>query len=92
MPRSLFAASLLISLAPPASAEQIILCGWDTVFIVDTAKDKTEKVWTWTAKQCEQLPAAMRGEFATTDDCKPVDGGSRLLISSSSGGACHTWR
>ena len=33
-----------------------------------------------------QLPEAMRGTFATTDDCKPVDGGSRVLVSSSSGG------
>lgn len=89
MPRSpLLSIALLISLAPPANAELIVLCGWDTVFVVDTtaANEKLEKVWSWQAKQCEQLPGAMRGAFATTDDCKPVDGGSRILISSSSGG------
>ncbi len=80
--------ALLIFVAPPAKAEPIILCGWDTVFVVDTSttNTKVEPIWTWTAKQCQQLPEAMRGTFATTDDCKPVDGGSRILISSSSGG------
>jgi hypothetical protein len=87
MPRNLLLAAALLSfVAPSAQAETIILCGGDTVFILDTAKDKTKPIWTWQAKQCEQLPEAMRGTFATTDDCKPVDGGSRILISSSSGG------
>jgi hypothetical protein len=83
-----FAAALLIFLATSAQAEPILLCGWDTVFVVDTAaaQDKMERLWTWNAKQCEQIPEAMRASFATTDDCKPVDGGSRILISSSSGG------
>jgi hypothetical protein len=83
-----FAAAVLVLLATSAQAEPIILCGWDTVFVVDTAaaRDKTEPLWTWNAKQCEQIPEAMRASFATTDDCKPVDGGSRILISSSSGG------
>lgn len=82
------AIALAIFHTPPAPAEPIILCGWDTVFVVDTstANTKTKPIWTWTDKKCEQLPEAMRGTFATTDDCKPVDGGSRILISSSSGG------
>lgn len=79
-------AVLLVCLAPAARAEPMILCGDNTVFVVDTAQDTIEKVWTWKAKQCEQLPAVMRGTFATTDDCKPVDGGCRILVSSSSGG------
>ena len=82
------AAALLSFLTTPAQAEPIILCGGDTVFVVDTAtaKDNIEHAWSWKAIQCEQLPTAMRGTFATTDDCKPVDGGSKILISSSSGG------
>ena len=46
MPRSLLPTiALLISLVPPANAEQITLCGWDTVFVVDTTagKEKIEK-------------------------------------------------
>ena len=80
------ATALAICFASTAAAEPIILCGWDTVFILDTADDRSEPIWTWNAKQCEQLPEALRRTFATTDDCKPVDGGSKILISSSSGG------
>jgi hypothetical protein len=86
MPRPLPVIALLVLLASFANAEPIILCGWDTVFVVDTSTTNTKPIWTWTAKRCEQLPEPMRGTFATTDDCKPVDGGSRILISSSSGG------
>ncbi|HPM84724.1 MAG TPA: hypothetical protein PLF81_28660 [Candidatus Anammoximicrobium sp.] len=67
----LLAAALLIFLTPSAQAEPLMLCGDDTVFVVDTARDKIEKVWTWKAIECAQLPEAMRGTFATTDDCKP---------------------
>lgn len=59
--------ALLIFLAPSAEAEPIILCGDDTVFVVDTAQDKIEKAWNWKAKQCAQLPEAMRSTFATTE-------------------------
>jgi hypothetical protein len=72
-----------------ANAEPLLVCGAETVFTVETAtaaKGKVEKSWTWDAKQCRQLPEAMRRTFVTTDDCKPVDGGSKVLISSSSGG------
>jgi hypothetical protein len=72
-----------------AKAEPLLLCGAETVFVVETATAATgnvEKSWTWDAKQCQQLPAAVRGSFATTDDCKPADGGRRILVSSSSGG------
>jgi hypothetical protein len=89
MPRRFFpAAALAIVLASTAHAEQIILCGWDTVFIVDTpgTSTDTKPIWTWNAKRCEQIPESLRRIFATTDDCKPVDGGSKILISSSSGG------
>ena len=83
------AAALAICFIPSAKSESILLCGADTVFVVDTAtatNAKIEKTWSWNAKQCDQLPEAVRRTFATTDDCKPVDRGSRILISSSSGG------
>jgi hypothetical protein len=81
--------ALAMLCARSANAESVILCGADTVFVVKTEAitgGKTAKAWSWNAKQCEQLPEAVRRTFATTDDCKPVDGGSRILISSSSGG------
>lgn len=70
-------------------AEQLVLCGWDEVFLLDVAdaeKGKVEKLWTWRAADRKDLPEALRGSFRTTDDCKAVDGGGKILISSSSGG------
>ena len=83
------AIALAIFLVPSVRAEPILLCGADTVFLIDTAtatKGMIEKTWSWNAKQCEQLPQEMRGTFKTTDDCKPLDGGAKVLITSSSGG------
>ena len=80
---------LAITLLPTAKAESLLVCGADTVFVIETAtaaKGKLEKTWSWNAKQCDQIPEALRRTFATTDDCKPVDGGTKVLISSSSGG------
>jgi hypothetical protein len=83
------ATALAVFFIPSAKGEPILLCGADTVFLLETAnaaKGKIDKLWTWNAKQCKQLPETMRNTFRSTDDCKPVDGGARVLISSSSGG------
>lgn len=90
MSRTLLLATVLANfLAPCAKGESVLLCGADTVFLLEAAdatKGKIEKRWTWNAKQCSQLPEAMRNTFRSTDDCKPVDGGTKILVSSSSGG------
>lgn len=88
MIRRLFLAAALLPFfsVPAHGTEPIVLCGDDTVFVLDTDAEQPEVVWSWKAKECQQLPAAMRGTFATTDDCKPVDGGTRILVSSSSCG------
>ena len=82
------ASLLAIFLASSVNGESLLLCGADTVFELKTSQGKFEKTktWSWNAKQCRQLPENMRGLFATTDDCKPIAGGSRILISSSSSG------
>jgi hypothetical protein len=62
----------------------------DEVFVIDAAaaeKGTFEKLWSWRAKDREELPLTIRKSFGTTDECKPVDDGKRILISSS-GGAC----
>ncbi len=72
-----------------ARAEPLVLCGWDEVFILDLSdaeKGKVDKLWSWRARDRKELPDAIRGSFGTTDDCKPVDGGAKVLISSSGGG------
>ena len=43
------------------------------------------KVWSWRAADSPEIAADLRPLFRTTDDCKPIDGGRRILISSSGG-------
>lgn len=85
---SLLAAIALAPAAPPASPNsgELIVCGWDEVFILDMNSQPPAKVWSWKAASRPELPEAMRTKFNTTDDCKPVDGGRRILITSSGGG------
>jgi len=65
--------------------EELILCGDKEVFILDF-KAGAKKVWSWLAADHPEIPEAIRKQFGTTDDCKPVNGGSRILITSSGGG------
>ena len=72
-----------------ASGEaELVVCGWDEVFILALGDGPTpahRKVWSWRAADSPQIPADMRTLFRTTDDCKPVEGGRRILVSSSGG-------
>lgn len=76
---------LLLSL-PVVAGDRLIVCGGPEVFQIDPALESPEKVWSWRAKDCAELPADIINTFNTTDDCKVIDGGKRLLISSSGGG------
>lgn len=68
------------------SKEEIVLCGGNEVFIMDLAHPTgPEKVWSWKAVDRPELPEALQKKFGTTDDCKPVNGGREILISSSGG-------
>jgi hypothetical protein len=67
---------------------ELIVCGWDEVFILALGDGPTpahRKVWSWRAADSPGIPADMHALFRTTDDCKPIDGGRRILISSSGG-------
>ena len=97
MTRILFCSTLGLAtlLAATAKSEPLVLCGWDEVFLLessDAAKGKGEKLWSWRAADWQELPETMRGTFRTTDDCKPIDGGSKILMSSSSGGCAMVER
>jgi hypothetical protein len=86
---SAFLMVVALALAACARAEPLLVCGADEVFLLETATAKrgtVKKLWTWRAKEHRELPEALRGSFDTTDDCKPVEDGSRVLISSSGGG------
>ena len=77
--------------APTQPAQQeteLILCGWDEVFILSLGGGSTpthRKVWSWRVADSPEIPAELHAAFRTTDDCKPVDGGRRILVSSSGG-------
>lgn len=90
--KSLLLLALLASAhanAAEAVPNSLLLCGMGEVFMIDAAateKGTFKKLWSWRAKDRQDLPEAQRGRFGTTDDCKPVDGGRKVLISSSSSG------
>ena len=67
---------------------ELVVCGWDEVFILavgDGSNPTYRKAWSWHAADSPEIPADMRALFRTTDDCKPVDNGRKILISSSAG-------
>ena len=75
--------------AGSAGGEELILCGWDEVFILELSgptDSLPRKVWSWKAVSCPGLPDSMKSRFGTTDDCKPVEGGRQILITSSENG------
>ncbi|MFC1563085.1 DUF6528 family protein [candidate division KSB1 bacterium] len=74
---------------PIQKADELIICGWDEVFIIGVSQEQNgspKKLWSWKAEDRQELPEHMRSKFKTTDDCKPVYGLSKVLITSSSGG------
>ncbi len=85
--RRLLLASFALTPALAADQPRLLICGWDEVFaIAPFAANPTQKLWSWKAAGRSDLPAEYHDKFRTTDDCKPVDGGRRVLITSSSNG------
>lgn len=70
-----------------AGDRELIVCGWDEVFILDASDPGAEphKIWSWRAADRPELPSSYRGKFLATDECKPV-AGNRILITASSDG------
>lgn len=66
--------------------ELILSCGWDQISMTDISKEVPLKVWSWTAEGSDGLPGFMRNKFLTTDDCKPINNGKQILVTSSGGG------
>jgi len=72
----------------PEPGKELVLCGADEVFVVSLRRGfglSARKVWSWRAAECAEIPEPLKRCFQSTDDCKPVDGGRSILISSSSG-------
>lgn len=68
------------------AADLITICGADEIYQIDPKASPVTKLWSWRAKARPEIPEALKGSFATTDECKPVDGGKRMLVCSSGGG------
>ena len=72
----------------------LVVCGDSKIHLVDCALSSGTTphiVWTWDAHLIQDLPEEFRErKFNSIDDVKAVRGGSRLLISSSSG-AVAVW-
>ena len=67
----------------------ILVCGDSKVLLVDYAKSKDsipEIIWNWDAHLAQDLPEEYRSrKFNSVDDCKAVNNGEQILVSSSSG-------
>lgn len=81
----IFATTILLCGSSVQPSRELIVCGWDEVFILDMNAQPPAKIWSWKAADRPELPEPMREKFRTTDDCKPVEGG-RILITSSTDG------
>jgi len=77
---------MLIVQADEARCEELCVCGWDEVFVLELSGRSPQKSWSWRATGRPELPEEFRELFGTTDECKPLEGGRKLLISSSGGG------
>lgn len=71
-----------------AASSELIVCGGNEVYIIDSSSTDSppKKVWTWKAADHPEIPEDARKRFGSTADCKPVRGGLQILIVSSGGG------
>jgi len=74
------------------NCSKLIVCGWDEVFVLDLGRDPPPKVWSWRAADAWPDSPHLAAQFATTDECKPLDDGSVVLVTSSSGAAAAVGR
>ncbi|MDQ6479389.1 DUF6528 family protein [Dyadobacter sp. LHD-138] len=69
--------------------KSFLVCGDSKILIVDYSKSRDsipEIVWSWDAHLAKDLPEDFRTKkFNSTDDCKAINNGKQILISSSSG-------
>jgi hypothetical protein len=72
------------------SYQELIVCGDDKILIIDEQSSNgtdVKVVWSWNvAESASQLPEIYQKYLIPLDECKPVDNGKSLLVTSSSGG------
>jgi hypothetical protein len=73
-------------LAAQQPKQELIVCGWDEVFILDVSRPGApSKVWRWKAADRPEIPELLKTKFRTVADCKPVSGNRILLVASGDG-------
>jgi len=68
---------------------EIIACGGHKIIVFDEEQSEgsdLKTVWQWDIGEATQLPATYQKYLNPLDECKPVDGNSKLLVTSSGGG------
>ncbi len=86
---ALFSICLISLLHLAAGKELLVACGDDLVMIINSEiseGDNVNVVWSWKASDARDLPEVYREYMRSNDECKPVDGNTKMLITSSSGG------
>ena len=71
------------------NVHELIVCGWAEVFVLDLSHEENglpRKIWSWKSSERKELPGYMKPQFQTTDECKAVEHGQRILVTSSGGG------
>ena len=71
------------------NVQELIVCGWDEIFILDMSREERGlpgKTWSWRSEDRKELPDYIKSRFQTTDECKAVEHGHRILVTSSGGG------
>src|SRR5262245_7838429 len=89
----IFSCALVLStsaaFAQLAPTKKFLVCGDSKVLLVDYARSKDsipEIAWSWDAQKATDLPDNYRSEmFNTIDDCKAVNKGRQIMVSSSGG-------
>ncbi len=87
------AASAALSTLAAEPKPRLLVCGgsvvYDGVLAGEERKPQWEGVREWRPGESKGLPASYAAKlFETTDDCKPIDGGANVLVTSSGGGVC----
>lgn len=79
--------SFLLGPSIASAQSSVFLCGGAQVVQADvvTQDGKATLVerWHWRPEESRGMPEKLMRKFITTDDCKPVDSGHKLLITSS---------
>jgi hypothetical protein len=68
---------------------ELVACGWDNLSIFEVRPSAAKPVgetWFWKPQEYEGVPADVYDLYRHIDECKPFDGGDRILITASTDG------